>query len=324
MTIRQTATELSPVVMQSALPRSPETRPRSRRAVVARRKVKAVDGFLRSQEARALSAATVKRRRAALNSLSRFVAPAPLLAATPVDIEEWVLTLRAPRTKAHYRSDANVFFVWAKRRGLVDANPVEMTDPTRVPRSLPNPLTSRQILTGLAIADVETRRMILLGAMAGLRISEIVAVHTDDLSLHRATAVLVVRSGKGGKDRVVPVHPELRAALAGVEAGWVFPSPKSAGHLSAHAARERMVRTFARAGIWMHPHQLRASFATACAEMAEGNLLVVAELMGHESMDTTRGYIGWHPSTAAQRVVAGLYSGLPTLDNPTGEGMMTP
>ena len=48
---------------------------------------------------------------------------------------------------------------------------------------------------------------------AGLRVSEALDLKMQDLSLDTATPTLRVRSGKGGKTRLVPVHPELHGAL---------------------------------------------------------------------------------------------------------------
>ena len=48
---------------------------------------------------------------------------------------------------------------------------------------------------------------------AGLRVSEALDIEVRDLSLDTASPTLRVRSGKGGKTRLVPVHPELHGAF---------------------------------------------------------------------------------------------------------------
>ena len=61
---------------------------------------------------------------------------------------------------------------------------------------------------------------------AGLRVSEALALEVRDLSLDTASPTLRVRSGKGGKSRLVPVHPELHGALSSALAyGDISPGP---------------------------------------------------------------------------------------------------
>ena len=53
------------------------------------------------------------------------------------------------------------------------------------------------------------------------------------------------------------------------------------------------------------PHQLRHTFGTEMARAAAGNLVVVARTMGHASMSTTMGYVGWSPEAAP--IIDGMY-----------------
>ena len=62
----------------------------------------------------------------------------------------------------------------------------------------------------------QARLLMLLQRRAGLRVSETIAVTPADLTLEADQPTMRVRLGKGAKDRVVPVHPELREVLCNV------------------------------------------------------------------------------------------------------------
>ena len=67
-----------------------------------------------------------------------------------------------------------------------------------------------------AAPNARGKLLILLQWRAGVRVSEALALEARDLSLETDLPTLRVRSGKGGKARVVPVHPELQTALIAV------------------------------------------------------------------------------------------------------------
>jgi integrase/recombinase XerD len=145
----------------------------------------------------------------------------------------------------------------------------------------------------------------LLGALAGLRCSEVARLHTDEIRLDGIPPVLVVRAGTGGKDRVVPLHPELQARLRAIPAGagWLFPSPTGFDRpVRPDAIAERVSNAFARVGVTATSHQLRHFFGTAAAAAADGNVLLVARLMGHQNPNTTMGYISFSDAGAADVV----------------------
>ena len=54
-----------------------------------------------------------------------------------------------------------------------------------------------------------------------------------------------------------------------------------------------MTDHLARCGVTATPHQLRHTFGTEFARVSNGNLVQLAALMGHDSIDTTMGYVGW-------------------------------
>ena len=84
-------------------------------------------------------------------------------------------------------------------------------------RILPGYLEAAEVQAILdAAPNPRAKLLILLQWRAGLRVSEALALEPRDLSLNADRPTLRVRSGKGGKARVVPVHPELQAALIAV------------------------------------------------------------------------------------------------------------
>lgn len=252
--------------------------------------------FLAHLAARSLSAATIKRRTTSLGSFGRWMAPASITTATGPDVEEWLSTFAAARTRAAYRADLAAFFRWAQRRQVVERSPVTDTDPIRVPRSLPRPIPPALVPGIVAAAPMPLRLGLALAAYAGLRRAEIVAVTSSDVQLS-PEPVIAVRNGKGGKDRIVPLHPVLVEMLADVRADGSRLVPMGYDVLG-RAAAEHLERM----GVGGTLHQLRHSFGTEMARVLRGNLIAVGALMGHDSPSTTQGYVGWGGGETAAAV----------------------
>lgn len=128
----------------------------------------------------------------------------------------------------------------------------------------------------------------------GLRISETAALELEDIDLKRGT--LTVRDGKGGKMRLVPINKDLSFALS----KWMEirgSSPNNALFISQRGGRltERGIQHQLRAylddiGLTNETvHCLRHSFTKNLID-AGVPLQVVAQLSGHESIETTRRY----------------------------------
>ena len=261
-----------------------------------------IDLFANYQRGRGFSPRTIKRRTVTLRALERAVAPSELSDATTDDIAEFLLRYPSPRTRHAYRSDISSFFKWAHRRKLVDTDPTELIDPIKVPKALPRPV-SPALIPGLVTyaPNRNVRLMVALAAYAGLRVMEISQLSTDDIDLERG--LLLVRNGKGGRDRVIPLHPHLAELLEPEirKAGRLFQvQPDTVG---------RVVSTYLRSqGLESTAHKLRATFATSVASASQGNVVMVQRLLGHESPETTMGYVGWDGGDAAP-FVSGLYAG---------------
>jgi integrase len=231
------------------------------------------------------------------------MSPADMLAATSQDIEDWLGSFTSPRTRHAYRSDIKCFVHWARRRQIVSHDPTEMTDQIKLPKSLPKPIR-QELIPGL-IASAHNRHVryaIALAAYAGLRRAEITALDAADVSLQREHPILVVRAGKGGKDRVIPVHPQLAPLLAEQTFGRYVPVEPDT--LSTAVTRHLHAQ-----GVPATMHCLRHTFGTEVARVS-GSLILTGTLMGHQSPVTTQQYVGWMGGDATD-AIAKMYAGQP-------------
>lgn len=204
-------------------------------------------------------------------------------------------------TKRSARGAAATFYRWAIRTGRTEHNPADELDAVRVPRALPRPAPDEAVVAALAASDDRTRLMLMLAGLAGLRRAEVAAVHTADFAHHEYLRV----RGKGGRDRLVPLHPDLSHALtsvvarrrqgtdpgtgwtvAGTDPGWLFPSDRAGQHLSPDYVG-RLITDALPHG-WT-THTLRHRFATQ-AYGAARDLRAVQELLGHAKPETTARY----------------------------------
>ncbi len=142
------------------------------------------------------------------------------------------------------------------------------------------------------------RVLVLLGAHAGLRASEMMDLRWEDVDLLRRG--LVVQHGKGGKRRAVVMSSSLAAALEAIPPAmrdeFVLP------YRSRTSAWTRLRNLSARAGIKHHGlHRLRHAAGTRMMRETN-NLQEVAELLGHAQLDTARVYAQWADQTQRETV----------------------
>ena len=120
----------------------------------------------------------------------------------------------------------------------------------------------------------------------GMRRSEMANLKVGEVNLEKNR--IYVRGGKGDKDRVIPIHPDLVEGLARLLKGKnneeiVFGlKPRSIGNKFREWSKS--------AGVNLHTHSFRHYFATSLIEKG-ANLRVVQELLGHSSLATTQVYL---------------------------------
>ena len=186
---------------------------------------------------------------------------------------------------------------WAVRRRLIPFNPaLDLSFPKR-PAALPRALSSTQIdmlerwldePSEIAIYQRD-RLAIILMLYAGLRLSECCNLQWADVDMGQR--IIWVRHGKGDKDRLIPMHDRLCEALrsAGPSAGPVLRSEKG-GKLNERTLRQTFYRRLVLIGLDISAHQLRHTFATQLLN-AGADLMIISELMGHSSLETTKIYL---------------------------------
>jgi integrase/recombinase XerC len=232
-------------------------------------------------------------------------------AATPLSVRGWLGVLavdHAPRSRARALASVKAFYRHLVRTGQLDVNPAGAMHGPKLPVTLPKFLPVDEAFalldrpgeaTALAMRDTALLE-VLYGA--GLRVSEACGLSLPDVDL--AGRVLRVL-GKGGKERLCPLHAGAAEALRrwlgrrgeflarrrrGQDARAVFLNARG-GRLTARSVA-RHLDVYARAAGLLRPvspHALRHSYATHL--LAGGaDVRTIQELLGHSSLSTTQRY----------------------------------
>lgn len=224
---------------------------------------------------------TLRLRRYYLQRLADVYAPIPLTELTPLQLTDYLAYDRwSAETRKSARSAVRSYYRWALDMEIISRDPSRKLPPVRIPAGKPRPTPESIFEDALSGADRRERLMILLAGYAGLRRAEIARIHTDHISGGELRV-----NGKGGRVRIVPLHPRILNELRAVSPGYVFPGQIS-GHLSPGHVGVLIKRLL---GPDWTTHTLRHRFATR-AYAAERDLLAVQTLLGHSKPETTRRY----------------------------------
>lgn len=272
-----------------------------------------IDAFLGTHRADK-SLHTLAAYRLDLNAWETFLGDTPLTDATPHHVIEYRHYLaaagRKPATINRALASLKSFYAWTTEHRCTAANiaaNVKMKHAT-VDNTTLKWLTSQQTETLLLTldarqrpADIRDKAIMYVMLYAGLRVSEVCALHLDDVTLKRGESCMLVRSGKGDKSRTVPVNDKLSAAIR----AWLTvrdlykPAANSTnlfvserlGHLTRSGIDALTSFRYRSAGIDGHSsHSLRHTFAKRLAERGV-RLEEIAKLCGHSSIQTTMMYV---------------------------------
>lgn len=235
---------------------------------------------------------------------------AALGALRQADIRAWLAAMAGDgavnATRARHLSAVRSFFRYLARRQGMDNPAVRLVATPKSKRPVPRPLPpaqARSVTEDMGemsdVAAIQARDTALFTLLygCGLRIAEALALNVRDAPPPGSDAMLRV-VGKGAKERIVPVLPAVRAAIAAWLALHPDRQPDSPLFLGARGKRldpgvaQRTMRAYRHLnGLPEHatPHALRHSFATHL--LAGGaDLRSIQDLLGHASLSTTQRY----------------------------------
>lgn len=260
-----------------------------------------INGWTDTLKAAGLSAQTIKSRRYKMVHLAALLMPSgPEDVTTEQIVQVFARQQWKPETRKAYRNTISSFFRWLRKSGHRADDPSQDVPRVKKPHAHPRPCPDRYIKAALVKATESEKLMIRLGAECGLRRGEIARVHSDDVVPDNVGRSLMVR-GKGDKQRIVPMPDDL-ADMVMAAHGYLFHG-RFGGHVEESYVGDHISRLLPNG---YGAHTLRHRFATA-TYAATHDLFVVAELLGHESVETTEHYVAMpdgrlREATAAVRI----------------------
>jgi integrase/recombinase XerC len=233
-----------------------------------------------------------------------------LAALAPADVRAFMAARRAQgisgRSLMRTLAGVRGFARFLERNGKGKVGALASVRAPKIGKTLPRPLpvaAAKEVADAEVLAGderepwIHARDAAVLGLLygSGLRISEALGLKRGDVGKHDAITV----NGKGGKQRMVPVLPQVQGLIADYlslcpyqpgENGPLFVGARG-GPLSARVVQLAMARLRGALALpeTATPHALRHSFATHLLARG-GDLRSIQELLGHASLATTQIY----------------------------------
>ena len=255
----------------------------------------------------------------------------------PVDVERFVNYLSKKGIGAHAIarkiSCLATFYKWAKRRELVQDDPIYLIDKPKRPHRMPIWLQAEEqaglmkamrnyddipetIFGRSKTSSIEVRQryelLFELIQKSGLRISEALSLKVSDIHVVDSVAKSVHVKGKGNKERQVPL-PETFGRVFSVSIAdkprdeYLFAKKPGGKPIGQHAVRAYLKKQVEKAGIdkKVTPHKLRHTYATTLLEK-NVQLIDIMALLGHSSIATTQIYTHAEQEERLSKLVADI------------------
>jgi site-specific recombinase XerD len=289
--------------------------------------INVLDEFINYLESRDLSPLTLKGYHSDLAKFSRWFEQTngesmALAGVTPTDVKEYRQHLlgvehRTASTVNRNLAALSSLMHWALEEERISSDPTRNLKMVRTVAGAPRWLDKREqfclqraIEKDLQLSKMRypkrwiTRRrdasLVQFLLHTGLRLSEATALQTSDVQLSERKGSVLVRNGKGGKQRNVPLNLEARKALeewtaVRSESKYLWTAVEGEGEedgaLSGRGVQRILKRYAQEAGLEdLTPHVCRHTFAKNLMDRGVG-IEKVAMLLGHTNLNTTRIYI---------------------------------
>ncbi|MDP9742868.1 UNVERIFIED_ORG: integrase/recombinase XerD [Bacillus sp. B2I3] len=211
---------------------------------------------------------------------------------TRTDVQQYFGTMEAAATTKKNRfACIRAYASYLGRMEIVEG--INLPQAPSIRESAPDALSHNEMLDLLRKVekDGKLRNIAITQTLvkAGLRVSELVALDCKDIVITERTGRIIVRNGKGNKERLVPVSKDVRF--------WVSKYLESrkddneALFLSNYGKRisirsvQQMLQNYG-----VRPHQLRHTFATELVTRKNAPITVVKEVLGHNTLEMTLRY----------------------------------
>ncbi|MDO9535203.1 MAG: tyrosine-type recombinase/integrase [Bacillota bacterium] len=204
-----------------------------------------------------------------------------------------------PRTVRRHLAALKSLYNFAVLQEYIEKNPAEQITAPKLPQRQPIYLEKNQALdlfrTVTPDKSSALRDLTILKTLfySGLRVLELVSLKRQHIDLKENS--LNVAKGKGDKQRLIPLHPELKKQLElyldkgpQCDDGYLFCNIRRKG-LTTEYIRQLMARCASEAGLSLKvtPHILRHSFATILYKNCGIDLKRLSQLLGHSSIRHT-------------------------------------
>ncbi len=258
------------------------------------------------------SPSTIMEYKSDLLGFKKFIDNKNLLLADKTHIRAFLEYLKnqkkhSPKTIQRKIATLRSFYKFCLREDYIPKNPMDYIQNQKIEKKLPVFLTEQEAnkIIQAAFASSHTVRgkrdhaMILLFLSTGLRISELANLSLSDITIYSDKDFTIKVRGKGNKERIIPLMGRAKDALE----TWIKHKPSSACQKIfinipglkqlTNRGIQRTIKKYAeQAGIEkkISPHKLRHTFATNLLRN-QADIVSIQELLGHESLNTTRIYM---------------------------------